>query len=476
MHFLRGCLLLPPTLLLWVAAEFPEPPVQTDVQKAVVRTQAAKAEAASKAATAHVLDLFDSELFRVGLKKCCPHVAELSALQLLERLREEVRAAELAHAFPSGFTKGFFTDLTIPLADRFGWFLNQWQAPIVQNKSADGFFNLAEENIFGCPPFKNDSNPTWDEAADRMIYVAHNLRQLDSGSDPFFGDATAIFHKPYVQDMVLIAAVDTGFFEVSCNASATGSFPGPPPLKFDCDSWAPPIVGTLQHFDHVILSNLGVWAKAFNSTAEERAVNLFTRSAFAGNYLDLPKVGSLEATQYYESNILGNPRFPEGISFLIGSFHTLFGTDGGRELQQLADRFSWPLVWALGAKPEAPTHGNSRPHRLLGGVARGPKGHSFAGNQRFLDPSASGSRATNASVPSAAMKTFAQVWNKVAQRRKVLSPIHTEQWLQWWYHLVNSQVRLAPLTAQAGCSDHACIGTIATSGDCVCKRRDNIVV
>merc|ERR1711879_813619 len=118
---------------------------------------------------------------------------------------------------------------------------------------------------------------------------------------------------------VLIAAVDTGLFEMSCNASALPNSSYHKPINMDCDSWKPPIVGTMDHFDHIILSNLGVWSKGSNATLQEEAVRLFSRSPFAGKYVDLPNISFTDASKYYEANILGNPKFPAGISFLIGN-------------------------------------------------------------------------------------------------------------------------------------------------------------
>merc|ERR1719456_1148211 len=100
--------------------------------------------------------------------------------------------------------------------------------------------------------------------------------------------------------MVLIAAVDTGMFEMACNRSAMPNKSHHFPMRLNCDAWKPPTVGTLDHFDHLILANFGIWSGKANTTIEEEAVNLFRRSTFGGAYLDLPNISISEGLKYYE--------------------------------------------------------------------------------------------------------------------------------------------------------------------------------
>lgn len=456
--------------LLMVAAEFPMPPLQTEVQKAVVAAHAETAKVASQAATPQVIQIFDSPVFRAGLQQCCKAAADLPSEELLRHLRAEVRSAELAHAFPSQF---------IASVGEYGWLLNEWQGPMVDNKTANLMYNVPEENIFGLPPFADRSRPTWEEAADRLIYVSHNLRQLDTGGAPIFGDVVVVFRNSYVQDMVLIAAVDTGIFEMTCNRSGLPNSSHFPPLRpsTSCAQWEPPVLGTLEHFDHSILANLGFWSSGFNTSIEETAVGLFSRGPLAGKYLDLPKIGFRDLLTFYEADILGNPRLPEGVSFLVGDFRRLFGTDAGRDLQRLADKFSFPLIWALSAnvprKPHLARFGQSEEEEEL----PFPPVPPFEGNQRVLDPEALGSRALNATAGPQAQAAFERLWTEIMHRRRLPLPIMPWAWEQWWSTLAASQVRLAPLTAEAGCAQDHCIGTVATSGACVCAvARDSTVV
>ena len=57
---------------------------------------------------------------------------------------------------------------------------------------------------------------TWDEASSRLVYVAHNLRRIDSGSLPHFGSVGVIFRTSSVRDLV----------EISSRGSASRMRPG----------------------------------------------------------------------------------------------------------------------------------------------------------------------------------------------------------------------------------------------------------
>merc|ERR1711971_358319 len=143
----------------------------------------------------------------------------------------------------------------------------------------------------------------------------------------------------------------------------------------------------------------------------------------------LPQLNPVTSNIYYEANILGNPGFPDGISFLIGNFHSMFGTNAGKELQLLADHYSWPLVWGLGAADST--------HRSWAAAIRqylqDHDNMTFPGNQRILDPEVLGSQALNASESSGASRlAFINMWSLVLSRRNDPSPIPPAQWLEWW--------------------------------------------
>ena len=55
--------------------------------------------------------------------------------------------------------------------------------------------------------------------------------------------------------------------------------------------------------------------------------------------------------QYWEANILANPRLEKDLKFFIGSYTTHFGTHTGKMLQDLASSLGVPLFWAFMPAP-----------------------------------------------------------------------------------------------------------------------------
>jgi len=408
----------------------------------------------SRAATPKVLAFFDIPEFRRGLQECCPDAAHLSSQELLERFREEVRAAELAHSFPVDVGDVWAQDITVKLAEKYPWFLSEYAAPMANGDTLSNvseLYNFAEEKFFALQPFANATTPTWKEANERLLYIAQNLRQLDTGSLPTFGEVAAIFSNEYVKDMVAISPVDTGLYTMSCLS--------PKPMfnmKFACKKWDGS-VGTYDYFDHVILPNFEVFTNHSNTTVIQEALSLFKRSAFAGKYTSIQNTSGDDGTRYYEANILGNPRFPDGVKFLVGNFPEIFGTSKMLEVQRLANQYSWPLVWALG-NAGASEHSKA----------------TFRGNQRFLDPTVLATGALNATVAASSNSSFWSVFRDVAMARSLTTPPTISQWEDWWAKLTLDQIQLAPLTARSCSKPQHCVGTDVVTQECVCRRRSDI--
>jgi hypothetical protein len=433
---------------------FPTPPVQTDVQKFVFQTKSLQARAASEAATPEVVAFFESKEFRAAIKECCADLLAHSGKEILERFRAEARVAELAHAFPAELEKSEsgvpinldLVDVTITDLQNRSWFMNEWQAKLLSGASLDmGPQNVVEQEVFGLPDFKHRV-PSWEEASDRLIYTAHNLHQIDTGSMPTYGDITAIFSNSYVQNMTLISPDDTGFQDLACRNEHASL----PMHLFNCTSWKPQVVGTLDAFDHLILPNLA--AVKYESLAHAAKL-LFQRSALnSKGYLGLARIWWLGMGRYWEANILGNPRLPEGVRFLIGNFGAIFGTVDGERLQELCRSRGWPLVWALGTY----NRGVVTTTLLLP-----------TGNERLLDPQIASS--TNATLAAGASDQFAKIWSEVKTSRELVKNVPTPVLAAFWHRLKSVQTRVAPLSSSS-CEDvENCIGTETASGRCVCK-------
>jgi len=192
------------------------------------------------------------------------------------------------------------------------------------------------------------------------------------------------------------------------------------------------------------------------TTTVQEALAFFRRSAFAGEYASLTNTSKDDSDRYWEANILGNPRLPEGVKFLVANFGTLFGTVTGKRLQQLADHFSWPLVWALGDAAATKS----------GGGGHKQKSGPFAGNQRVLDPVVA--TTVNITKSVGATDSFNNLWDVVATKRQDGTPT-PQQWGAWWDELAASQERVAPITSQACSASANCLGTSIETGDCICK-------
>lgn len=383
----------------------------------------------------------------------------MSSAELLERFREEARVAELAHSFPHATdSTSYRQDFTLDAALDYEWFINECQAQMLAGGSCVP--QQAETGLFGCP-LPADSSTTWEEASSQLIYVAHNMRRSDFGSSPNFGDVTAIFNRAYVKDMVLIAPMDTGLYERNCNQ--TGQVTAGPGGKANCSAYEPQeaVVGTLDHHDHLILSNLYYFAG--DTSVFENAKMEFERSAVAGDYTQVPALNSSEVTRYWESNIVGNPRLVGGVKFLIGNFKNLFGTDAGRQLQHVADHYAWPLFWAHGTV-------KSGGHRRRKTLSARMLGVSSVGSERVLDPS---NQHTNATVPSGAEVAFEELWSQVTLART--GTITDSQLDQFWYILQSQQVRVAPLTAHSCAEIDLCAATDTSSGDCICQNQQVVL-
>jgi len=430
------------------------PDEQTAQQQALFAYHQQKAQAASAAATNDVLRFLDSTDFREILRDCCPDLAERSSMELLQRYRDEARSAELAHAFPANALGAVWPDVTLKEMD-FPWFLNEWQAALLQESfnTTEGpqvVNDVMQQQLYGCKSFKG-RKPTWKEAAERLIYIAHNMRRIDFASMPSFGDITAVFNTTHVQKMVLIAPYDTGQYGMSCkHVGVPKGFPTP---ELNCSSWRGEVLGTLEHLDHLILPNLymfGNWSSSSRSRSVNRSVNdnarsLFQRSGVStARYEALPPADVWESMQYWESNLLGNPRLPSSVKFLVGNVATLFGTADGRRLQLLAERRGWPLFWGMAAVMNAKM-----------------EIWSFPGQRRFADPMVGQLNATGDE------KQFQLSWTQVLDLRSTRNMTNGDL-DALWEQLSKSQLLVEPLKASNPCPDHCVARSLA--GPCVCLQ------
>ena len=253
-------------------APMPVPERQNAAMAALYARAHAAAKVASDGATPELLRFMDDATFRANLTACCPAVAALPAAALLARYRAELEVVEMMHNFGAE-PGGRHDDLDVAIGERSSYFQNLWELQYLglvntsghSNEDCGNFMNWAEMELYGFPGMRgNGSCPaSFAEAANRPIYVAFNQLKIDVGN-PNFGDVSAVFRRGYVRNMTLIAAVDTGLWEMTCNRSGSGGH-GFHHDPRNCTAWDPTgfdpattqrlPVGTLDHYDHLVLAN-----------------------------------------------------------------------------------------------------------------------------------------------------------------------------------------------------------------------------
>lgn len=225
----------------------------------------------------------------------------------------------------------------------------------------------------------------------------------------------------------------------------------------NCDAWTPQQVGTLDHLDHLILANFGTWSKSTDSMAQ-LAGRLFSRTPMGGHYLKLPPFKAEDANYYFEANILMNPRLPEGVSLIIGDFGALFATDEGIALQALAQQRGWPLAW-------------SRGFLKAGFFSKG----DIPGNGRVLDPMVGKNQSFNATFPTHAEQSFADLWSNVTASRSQRQPTQ-DQLEKWWGTFASTQLQVAPVSAYSCADPDSCVVVDANTNQCICKSGSSSII
>ena len=502
------------------ASPFPSPPRQTASQRALFARSAARARQLSASATPSVIAFIAEPASRAAVLACCgPGVAALSPAELLGRLRDEMAVSELVHNFPAvdPAPRG---DVNLSIATSAAFFYNQWQLRMLGILNVTGGRGSPEDagetGIFGCDEFPAPEYvpKTWAEASSRVVYTAVNTRRIDLGN-PIFGDVSVVFNRTELKDMILIAPLDSGIYEMSCNKSGPATAPGSHHMNMgDCAAWQDPTaVGTLDHLDHLLLPSLRFWNSTMHGGAPmDPAAQL---GALLGRLLgdwrsaplplspasspSLPHISVNDVIQYLEANIVGNPPYhsssssSSSVSFVIGHFPSLFGTPAGRQLQTWCTGNGWALQWALGRT--APQAAGGHHHW---------DNSTWVANQRLLDAEVllrSPVHNRSTIVSPAASRAFASTWAAVAkgrQERPQERPrerkeensagwaavghegggmgggsvrsvsVEPAQWEVWWAEAAHTDLRVQPPMARSCAAADRCVGVRLSDNSCVC--------
>ena len=300
------------------AAQHFDPLPRTEWQRQRFEQVSNTARLASVRALPELLAALDGSSFRKKLaEQCAPLAANSSAFELLRRLRAEYSVAEVVSSFnaesPSG-RHAFWWSFTLADGMLGDELLNQWDVQVKHNETfgSKGWFGIqddVETKLYGLRPFESHAEPRNDsEAAERGICARRrphtprthhtplllqmrqhpapctvadallNLANADGGS-PLYGDISAVLSPRHMRSVTLLSAIDTGEWTALCNRSSGSAAEGIAAWREgwqgagrentgfhgNASSYVPyaPVcdayhftLGTLEHFDHLILANL----------------------------------------------------------------------------------------------------------------------------------------------------------------------------------------------------------------------------
>jgi hypothetical protein len=239
----------------------PPPTKQTAFQRQFMTTIQTEAEVDSQAAEAAVLAYLDSAGFRRNITECCPTMAKLPAPEILARLTEELRAAEVVRNFNIAQDWTSEVNMSTWLKSKYDY--NLWEMVFLGlHKMALSDYlpgcDQQEVDIMGFPPFKGVPRGaiprSFAEAADRPIYTAVNLWKVSTGNQEF-GPISFVFAPDYVKPMQFIVPMDSGIMRGECNESNKTTYGH---KGANCDAWPHSKkrrnLGVFDHFNNILAS------------------------------------------------------------------------------------------------------------------------------------------------------------------------------------------------------------------------------
>eukprot|EP01052_Picozoa_sp_SAG31_P033095 SAG31_NODE_3697_length_3978_cov_1.827791_2_plen_295_part_00 len=268
-------------------------------------------------------------------------------------------------------------------------------------------------------------------------------------------------------------------------------------------------LGTLDHFDHLILENALIWGNGSSNDCPhsddngwdspscvpktywsnttliaESVLPMFARMFHGPGRLPHINTGGKDGWFHYmEANIAGRIPYPQGIKFVVLSFPQLFGTPNATGARKWCEKWGWPLLWALGPNDQAASH-------MMGGGSTAV--YAVDADDRMLDPHVlakipAWTNLTEA-TSSAAMESFDQLWSTVAKARasaplsKECNPwdptpcdnggLKPSNFTFWWSEFkatVPTALRVASLRPRQCANVDKCVG-LNGDGHCVCNR------
>lgn len=425
---------------------------------------------------------------------------ELEPEVLLQRLYDELDAAEIVHNFevaaehgsnqaPGAGTKPYCgPDTMISFGPDTEWWYNLWELylqDLIPAPRADLVDEL-ERTLYGFPAFSRGSRPDWAEASDRFVWGALNMYRKSTGN-PVCGPVAAVFSRRRVGGNALVSPVDGGMVEQIWNDIHLRGNNRYYCLVADCNTFAgwpkggAPL-GTGDSYAHMLPTFLTSWrgsrSVAHNRYTSYNLARLLVRLLSRRTYRAPFGIGGAERAQpmnfvekrygYFEFNPV--QRIPNtGVLMLIGTFGALFGTTKADSLRQWCIAQGWLLTWAHDPYPYggvgcgAGTALCFEEHDVLADV--------FPSNVRLIDPVVlaavpHGNNLTHLTEVSRATGEFERRY-QAARQASGTSGSTDAQWAELLRQPHMAHLATEPLFA-GSCAGDDCAAVRVVDGSCVC--------
>jgi len=304
-----------------------------------------------------------------------------------------------------------------------------------------------------------------------------------------FGPVSVVFEPSFARDTVILSPCDTGGWEDSCGVqwwqeqcakltTAAACRHGSScvwkgdrcagvsvkhGVEFNCSAGS--ALGAPGHARHVLAASARLWTPWQHNDVDAAARAGYTPSSVDANMAMM--VGRLVSPwnesnyplardhmdYYFEAAVVGTPRFPEGVHFVVGAFPDLFGTGVGLALRKWCVQHGWLLLWALGKN--GASHGK------------------FRGHSRIVDPTVADQIKRSDLPPEAIAAStagFAAAWKAAAAAQP---PLPTDKASELWAQAakgVAPQLHVEPVMAGVCETPDSCVGVQVGSVACVCYQ------
>eukprot|EP01060_Flectonema_neradi_P037155 TRINITY_DN7397_c0_g2_i4.p1 TRINITY_DN7397_c0_g2~~TRINITY_DN7397_c0_g2_i4.p1 ORF type:complete len:467 (+),score=83.95 TRINITY_DN7397_c0_g2_i4:62-1462(+) len=446
----------------------PEVPEVTEVHKATMQKVREIAGPAAKEARPQLLSLMDEKEFRDHLRSIDPSIADLTSIEMLNRLQGEMQVAEVTHNFephPVLYNNSYYYDLNVESTIGYEYLLNLWQLRLLELNTYpidyQDLFRDAEHGVYQLPVMPK--HPSYENASNALVYGALQWMK-PSTETSLYGGIGFVLDNNHIRDYTAISPIDTGAWEEVC-----GNFKKfvPPSTWGDLNCTIHPgypVPGTYDDWEHLILQNV----KYFNismghnksqpvvhASPEQNLATLIARS-FNKYYPNATLTNIFSTFRYSEANPLMNLNYKKGVKALVYNFTDGFGSGIGRQFQDWAISNNWVVVWTGVFEPDLPGYLNRRivdPYVLM---------HTKAGQNFTTDPR----------FPKL-LSEFTTLWDNVNSSLPTIPSNlfrgwYLEQWESAWKSFKRTILEVQPLSAGA-CSSASCSVTRVIDGVCICR-------